>query len=158
LQAGAARVFAVDTAYGELAWKLRQDARVTVMERSNALHTEPPVEDGTPVRTGLVVIDLGWTPQRLAVPAAAKWLGGGGRIISLVKPHYEVPGRGRGAVVLPAEEAEGVAHASVAALGTAGFACERMIESPVLGGARKRGSAGKGNREWLAILRPLESA
>src|SRR5262245_42043324 len=68
LQHGAAKVYAIDTAYGQLAWKLRQDPRVVVIERSNALHTEPrePVD--------LVVADLGWTKQSLLIPAALKWL------------------------------------------------------------------------------------
>ncbi len=69
LQAGAAKVFAVDTAYGELAWKLRKDPRVVVMERTNALHAPPP-ED----RVDLVVVDLGWTPQKAVIPVALKWL------------------------------------------------------------------------------------
>ncbi|USN98573.1 MAG: TlyA family rRNA (cytidine-2'-O)-methyltransferase [Phycisphaeraceae bacterium] len=77
LQGGAARVWSVDTAYGELAWKLRQDERVTVMERTNALHAEIPsgvVEHGG---VDLVVIDLGWTPQAKAIPAALRWVRGG---------------------------------------------------------------------------------
>ncbi|MFZ4696664.1 MAG: SAM-dependent methyltransferase, partial [Phycisphaerales bacterium] len=85
LRAGAAKVFAVDTGYGTLAWRLRQDARVVTMERTNALHAERP-EGGV----DLVVLDLAWTPQRLAIPAALRWLRPGGHIISLVKPHYEL--------------------------------------------------------------------
>ncbi|MFM7810077.1 MAG: SAM-dependent methyltransferase, partial [Planctomycetota bacterium] len=85
LRAGAAKVFAVDTGYGTLAWRLRSDARVVTMERTNALHAERP-KGGV----DLVVFDLAWTPQRLAVPAALRWLKPGGRIVSLVKPHYEL--------------------------------------------------------------------
>ena len=83
LQRGAASVFAVDTGYGTLAWKLRSDERVTTLERSNALHLEPPE------LVDLVVIDLGWTPQTLALPAGMKWTNCG-HIISLIKPHYEL--------------------------------------------------------------------
>ncbi|MDG1137105.1 MAG: SAM-dependent methyltransferase [Phycisphaerales bacterium] len=83
LQRGAASVFAVDTGYGTLAWKLRSDERVTTLERSNALHLEPPK------LVDLVVIDLGWTPQILALPAGMKWTNCG-HIISLIKPHYEL--------------------------------------------------------------------
>jgi predicted rRNA methylase YqxC with S4 and FtsJ domains len=68
LQHGASKVFAVDTAYGQLAWKLRKDPRVVVMERSNALHTKPAEE------VDLVVVDLGWTTQRQLLPIAASWL------------------------------------------------------------------------------------
>ena len=83
LQYGAKKIFAVDTGYGTLAWKLRSDDRVITMERTNALHLDPPeVVD-------LVVIDLGWTPQALALPVAARWVQGG-HMISLIKPHYEL--------------------------------------------------------------------
>ena len=83
LQRGAKKVFAVDTGYGTLAWQLRSDDRVITMERTNALHLDPPeIVD-------LVVIDLGWTPQALALPVAAHWVQGG-HMISLIKPHYEL--------------------------------------------------------------------
>ena len=86
LQRGAAKVFAIDTGYGALAWTLRNDARVVVMERTNALHAPPPQD----VLVDLVVIDLAWTPQRLAIPAALRWLKPDARIVTLVKPHYEL--------------------------------------------------------------------
>lgn len=83
LQRGANKVFAIDTGYGTLAWKLRSDERVVTMERTNALHFDPPeIVD-------LVVIDLGWTPQALALPVAARWVKSG-YLISLIKPHYEL--------------------------------------------------------------------
>jgi len=84
LARGAARVFAVDTGYGQLAWKLRNDPRVVVMERTNALYCD------VPEAVDLVVIDAAWTPQKLIVPAAAQWLRPAGRIVSLLKPHYEL--------------------------------------------------------------------
>ncbi len=83
LQRGAVRVYAVDTGYGELVWTLRKDDRVVVMERTNALHCDPPE------KVDLVVLDVAWTPQSKILPAAAKWLAPGGQIISLVKTHYE---------------------------------------------------------------------
>ncbi len=144
LKAGAARVHAVDTAYGELAWKLRNDSRVTVMERSNALHAVPP----EPV--SLVVMDLGWTPQRLAVPAALKWLVPGGRIISLVKPHYELKDEGgslpRGGILDEAEAAQVVERVK-AKLPQWGVRVLGMTKSPILGGTKRTGNA-----EWLALL------
>jgi 23S rRNA (cytidine1920-2'-O)/16S rRNA (cytidine1409-2'-O)-methyltransferase len=150
LQAGASRVFAVDTAYGQLAWKLRTDPRVVVIERSNALHAEPP--EG-PI-CALVVIDLGWTPQRLALPAARTWLAPAGRILTLIKPHYEVeksalpPGG-----VLDEPEAERIARAVYESLPAMGFRALGLTRSPVLGGAASRKkSKGSGNAEWLALL------
>ena len=89
LKAGAKKVYAVDTAYGQLAWKLRQDERVVVLERENALH----VEVGE--ACDFVSVDLGWTKQEKAVPAALRWLkdevvdAKEGGVVTLVKPHYE---------------------------------------------------------------------
>lgn len=84
LRRGAQKVFAVDTGYGALDWRLRNDPRVVVMERINALYVEPPA------KVQLVVVDVAFTPQRLIVPAAARWLKAGGHIVSLLKPHYEL--------------------------------------------------------------------
>jgi 23S rRNA (cytidine1920-2'-O)/16S rRNA (cytidine1409-2'-O)-methyltransferase len=84
LRRGAARVYAVDAGYGQLEWGLRNDLRVVVQERTNALHIDPP----EPV--DLVTIDVAWTPQRRIVPAALRWLKPGGRVVSLLKPHYEL--------------------------------------------------------------------
>jgi 23S rRNA (cytidine1920-2'-O)/16S rRNA (cytidine1409-2'-O)-methyltransferase len=84
LQQGASRVHAVDTGYGILDWKLRSDARVAVHERTNLLYWKSPEP------LDLAVIDAGWTPQRLSVPAALQSLKPGGAILSLVKPQYEV--------------------------------------------------------------------
>lgn len=94
LQHGAEKVFAVDTGYGALAWPLRKNPRVVVMERTNALYCD------VSRKVDLVTIDVAWTPQALIVPAAMRWLaatdtgaaaaGGEKRIISLLKPHYEM--------------------------------------------------------------------
>ena len=86
LRAGAKKVYAVDTAYGQLAWKLRQDERVVVLERENALHVD--VQE----KCDFVSVDLGWTKQDKAVPAALRWLkeNEDARVVSLIKPHYEM--------------------------------------------------------------------
>ncbi len=84
LQHGALRVHAVDTGHGILDWKLRSDARVVVHERTNLLYWNAPEP------LDLAVIDAGWTPQRLSIPAALRSLKSGGAILSLVKPQYEV--------------------------------------------------------------------
>lgn len=142
LQAGAARVYCVDTAYGQLAWTIRQDPRSVVFERSNALHLEPaePVD--------LAVVDLGWTRQARAVPAAARWLGPEGRIISLIKPHYEaekdeVPDRGRGGVIAEAV-ASSIVERVIRSMPSLGVRVDGLTRSPIDGG--------KGNAEWLALL------
>ena len=152
LQAGAASVHAVDTAYGQLAWKLRNDPRVVVMERTNALHASPP----RPV--SLVAADMSWTPQRLLVPAALRWLAPGGRLITLIKPHYEIPKRDlpRGGV-LDEPAALSTLHAVLDAMPTLGARVLGVVPSPVLGGADGKGK-GHGNREYLALLARLDDA
>lgn len=83
LQRGAARVYAVDTGYGALDYKLRKDPRVVVMERTNAMHVTLPEP------MDLVTIDVAWTRQKHILPSAARLIRPGGRIITLIKPHYE---------------------------------------------------------------------
>lgn len=90
LQRGAKKVYAIDTGYGVLDYKLRIDPRVHTLERSNALHIDPMELERDFAGVDLVTIDLAWTPQRLAIPAALKWLKPTSRIITLVKPHYEL--------------------------------------------------------------------
>ncbi|NNF41727.1 MAG: methyltransferase domain-containing protein [Phycisphaerales bacterium] len=149
LQRGATRVMAVDTGYGTLAWKLRQDDRVVVMERTNALHAEPPPEG-----VDLVVVDLGWTPQRRALPAARRWLAPGGRIISLVKPHYELDETERRAHLregrLDPEIAEAMLDRVWAAIPDFDLAPLGRTRSPLVGG--KSGRRGAGNVEYLILV------
>jgi len=139
LQNGAKKVYAVDTAYGELAWELRNDPRVAVLERTNALYVRLPEE------ADLVTIDLGWTRQGLSLPSAFANLKVGGRIISLIKPHYEAPAaylrKGR---LLPEYVGE-VLEKVDSEIIRAGGRVEKIIESPLLG---EKG----GNREFLALI------
>ncbi|MEM9420277.1 MAG: SAM-dependent methyltransferase [Planctomycetota bacterium] len=140
VQRGAAKVFAVDTAYGELAWKLRQDNRVVVMERTNALHATPP--EGSICH--VVSLDLGWTKQDKAIPVALRWLSDSpeARIVSLVKPHYE-----SGQHKLTDEEADTETQRVVdEVLPGLGVEVLGWIRSPIRGGKGK-------NLEHLAVLR-----
>lgn len=97
LQAGAERVHAVDTCYGTFAWTLRNDPRVALHERTNALHVELPEQ------VDLVTCDVGWTRQEKVLPKALSLVKPGGYVLSLVKPQYEtLPGemqRGKGRVL-----------------------------------------------------------
>jgi 23S rRNA (cytidine1920-2'-O)/16S rRNA (cytidine1409-2'-O)-methyltransferase len=83
LQRGAAKVYAIDTGYGVLDWKLRNDPRVVVMERTNAMHVE------LPETMDLITIDVSWTRLNLVVPVAMKFLKPDASIVALLKPHYE---------------------------------------------------------------------
>ena len=148
LQRGAAWVVAIDTGYGTLAWTLRNDPRVTVRERTNALHAEPeaPVD--------LVVIDLAWTPQHYALPAAVRWLKPGGRIITLVKPHYELNPDERTTLLieghLPPEHAEPICTRTLNACPTWNLDVLGVTKSPVTG--KKSSKRSSGNVEFLALL------
>ena len=152
LRAGAAHVTSIDTSYGTLAYTLRTDERVRVLERTNALHAAPPEGE----RFDLAVIDMGWTAQRLCVPAALAWLGSAGRIVSLVKPHYEAKGLAmedrleRG--VLSEADALAVLAGVLDALPTLGVRTLAVARSPIAGG-RTRGRR-SGNTEFLALLEP----
>lgn len=140
LQRGAARVYAVDTGYGTLAYKLRKDPRVVVMERTNAMHVVLP----EPV--DLVTIDAGWTRQHHLLPNAVRLLKPDGQIVTLIKPHYETDQRKTTGGVLDANAAREVVDEVLVQIRSLGLAAERTMESPLKGQ--------KGNVEFLALLRP----
>ncbi len=84
LERGAIRVYAIDVGYGQLHWRLRQDPRVVVMERTNARYLgvlPEPVE--------IVTIDVSFISLRLILPRVAGWLASGGQVVALVKPQFE---------------------------------------------------------------------
>jgi len=138
LSRSAARVYSVDTSYGTLAWKLRQDRRVVVMERTNAMHLElPEVVD-------LVTIDVGWTRQRHVLPAARRLLAPDGRIISLVKPQYEAAETQREAGVVAEGDLESVLARVRIDVQEAGLELLGETRSPLRGGG--------GNAEFLFLL------
>ena len=150
LQNGAAKVYSVDTAYGELAWKLRNDPRVVVMERTNVLHLDhlPGVkahlEGGEAKDTSgvdLITIDAGWTKLKLVLPVVKKFLKPSGIIIALLKPHYEANKKDLVKGVLPAELAEQVKDQTVLNIKYLGLKIDEVMDSPILGGG--------GNKEYL---------
>lgn len=147
LQRGAAKVHAVDTGYGALAWKLRNDQRVVVMERTNALHLDPSALADRVCPIDLVTIDLAWTPQRHAIPAALKWQPG--HILTLIKPHYEASSSGGRAAVLSDDQAHTVLHDTLDRMPALGVRVIDHIRSPIRGGKGKRRP---GNAEYLALL------
>lgn len=145
LQRGAKKVYSVDTAYGELAWKLRNDPRVIVMERTNAMHvTLPPpsheASEGQGEKVDLVTIDVSWTKQKNILPNAFRNLKPNGRIISLIKPHYEA-GRGK----LEDGEIDQVIKLTKEDIEKVGGKIEKLVESPILGEKGK-------NREFLVLI------
>jgi 23S rRNA (cytidine1920-2'-O)/16S rRNA (cytidine1409-2'-O)-methyltransferase len=139
LQHGAAKVFAVDTGYGVLDWKLRTDARVVVMERTNAMHVN------LPKRVDVVTIDVAWTRQRHILPNVRGLLVPDGRVIALIKPHYEAQASQLKKGILIPDQMPGVLKAVEADITVAGFVQLGIVESPIKGA--------KGNTELLALLR-----
>ena len=140
LQHGAIKVYAIDTGYGVLEWKLRKDPRVVVMERTNAMHATLP----EPVQ--IVTIDVAWTKQRNILPNARKLLTCNGICITLIKPHYEAPPDQLKKGILPLELVATVVDSVETDIRSAGFDVMGTVGSPIKGA--------KGNTEVLAFLRP----
>jgi 23S rRNA (cytidine1920-2'-O)/16S rRNA (cytidine1409-2'-O)-methyltransferase len=102
LQHGAAKVYAVDVGQGQLAWRLRNDARVQVMERVNARHLTPDSFPQPFAQVDAVVVDCSFISLKKLLPSAVLLLRPAGRIIALVKPQFEAGKRevDRGAGVI----------------------------------------------------------
>ena len=134
LQRGAVRVAAVDVGYGQLAWRLRNDPRVTVLERTNVRRLSP---EDIPFVPDLVTADVSFISLRVVVPALARLAVLGADFVLLVKPQFEAGARavGKGGVVRdPGVWRESIAH--VAEAGRAlGLAPRAAMASPLLGPA-----------------------
>lgn len=145
LRRGARRVYAVDVGYGQLAWSLRQDPRVVVLERENIRHLDPA---RVPEPCDLAVIDVSFISLTLVLDKLAVLLGPPGNkpIVALVKPQFEAGKAhvGKGGVVRdPAARLAAVARVRDFAVNR-GFAVSTAVESPIVGPA--------GNVEYLLAL------
>lgn len=144
LQHGAVRVYAVDVGYGQLAWELRQDPRVVVMERCNVRHLAP---DALPERPSFFTADCSFISLRLILPPLCGLLAENPRGVALIKPQFEA-GRGqvgKGGVVRDERVHAAVVEEICAEAQGLGFTQIDVIPSPLLGPS--------GNREFLAFLR-----
>ena len=142
LQNDAARVYAIDVGYGQLAHSLREDPRVVVMERTNARYLESLPE---PIQ--LVVIDASFISLRLLLPPVSGWLSRPADVVTLIKPQFEA-GRsdvGKGGVVRDHNIHIRVIQDMLSFTGDHGFQTAGLIQSPLKGPA--------GNLEFLAWLR-----
>jgi 23S rRNA (cytidine1920-2'-O)/16S rRNA (cytidine1409-2'-O)-methyltransferase len=143
LKNGASRVYAIDVGQGILHWKLRQDPRVVVMERTNARHIERLPE---PVR--LVTIDASFISLKILLPVVKNWFAeSGGQVVALIKPQFEAGRsqvkRGEGVIRDP-EVHRQVLQEVLDFAQCIGYAVRGLIRSPLLGP--------KGNAEFLAWL------
>jgi len=132
LQRGASHVVAVDVGYGQLAWSLRTDERVTVVERTN-IRSVDPAELGAPF--DLAVVDVSFISLRVVFPYVAPLIGERGSILALVKPQFEAgKGRvGKKGVVKDAAVHADVLHTAAAAALDAGFVVRGLTFSPIKG-------------------------
>jgi 23S rRNA (cytidine1920-2'-O)/16S rRNA (cytidine1409-2'-O)-methyltransferase len=141
LQRGARRVYAIDVGYGQLDWKLRNDDRVVVMERTNARYLER-----LPEQVDFASVDVSFISLKLIIPKVMNWMSAGGQIIALIKPQFEAgPEKVEKGGVIRKEEVhrnvlENIIQWSIShKLYPAG-----LIPSPIKGAA--------GNREFLILL------
>jgi 23S rRNA (cytidine1920-2'-O)/16S rRNA (cytidine1409-2'-O)-methyltransferase len=139
LQNGVAKVYSVDVSYGELAWTLRNDPKVKVLERTNAMHVT------LPEKVDLITIDTGWTKQKLVVPNALANLAENGQIIALIKPHYEADKKFLVKGRLQDEKIEEVINQVKLDIAESGGKVIEIAESPIVGEKGK-------NREFLALV------
>ncbi len=139
LQAGAPKVYAVETGYGVLDYKLRIDPRVVVMERENAMHVV------LPEKVDFITIDTSWTKLEKVVPNALNNLKPGSHMVTLVKPHYEADVKMLRKGKLPEENIPEVLEKVKAILQTLGVTVLGEVESPILGEKGK-------NKEYLFHL------
>lgn len=143
LQRNASRVYAIDVGYGQLDWNLRNDARVVVMERTNARYLDSLAE-----QVSFVTIDVSFISLKLVLPAASTWLEDQGEIVSLVKPQFEA-GRekvGKGGIVRDPEVHRHVLLDILNWSKEKNLVPSDLIRSPITGS--------RGNVEFLLHLKP----
>lgn len=151
LQRGVSRVYAIDVGYGQLAWSLRQDPRVVVMERTNARYLET-----LPEPVDLVTLDASFISLKLLLPTVARWFGplgqagqleSGGQAIPLIKPQFEAGRRqvGKGGVIRDPTVHRQVLTNLLTWAAAQGWGICGLVPSPLRGPA--------GNVEFLAHLK-----
>ncbi|UFJ42904.1 TlyA family RNA methyltransferase [Brevibacillus humidisoli] len=145
LQHGARRVYAIDVGYGQLAWELRQDERVVVMERTNFRHLDP--DQFAHERPDAASIDVSFISLRLILPVLHRFLKEDGDVIALVKPQFEAGKEnvGKNGIVRDPAVHRQVLTDVTAFAREIGFAVQGISYSPITGG--------EGNIEFLLHLR-----
>jgi 23S rRNA (cytidine1920-2'-O)/16S rRNA (cytidine1409-2'-O)-methyltransferase len=148
LQHGIVLVYAVDVGQGQLAWRLRQNPRVVVMERTNARQLSPDRMPEGFAPTDLVTVDCSFISLRLVLPAAAGLVRCGGRIVALIKPQFEAgkaeADRGSGVITDPAVHERVLAELAAFVREETRLQWLGVTESPLIGPA--------GNKEFLVLL------
>ena len=144
LQRGAARVYAVDVGYGQFDWRLRQDPRVVLHERTNIRYVDRSL---IPEPVSLVVIDVSFISLTMVLPPLIQFLRPGATVIALVKPQFEV-GKGqvgRGGIVRDEAQRQAVLQRILACAEGLELVQKATLDSPIRGK--------KGNLEFLSIFK-----
>jgi len=148
LQRGAAKVFSVDVGRGQLAWKLRKDKRVVVMEKTNARHLTAAQFPKPFAPADLAVIDCSFISLQKILPTAVALLKTDGKIIALVKPQFEAGktevDKGRGVITDPVIHERVLKELEAFVAAQTGLNWRGVTESPLLGPA--------GNKEFLVLI------
>jgi len=140
LQRGATRIYAIDVGYGQFEWRLRQDSRVVLLERTNIRYVDRAT---VPEPIDLAVIDVSFISLTLVLPAVVHLLNSSAIVVTLVKPQFEV-GKGqvgRGGIVRDDVQRKAVTEKIIACAAQLGLQLKGVLDSPVIGR--------KGNREIL---------
>ena len=147
LQRNAARVYAIDVGYGQLDWKLRQDSRVIIMERTNARYLE-----SLPEKVNFVAIDVSFISLKLILPAVQGWLTRESDIVALIKPQFEAGRKNvrKGGIVRDSNVHRQVLEDMLNWSAANDFAPLGLIRSPITGSG--------GNIEFLVHLKQGEVA
>jgi 23S rRNA (cytidine1920-2'-O)/16S rRNA (cytidine1409-2'-O)-methyltransferase len=140
LSFGAKKIYAVETGYGVLDWKLRNDERVVPMERTNAMHAS------LPEKVDLITIDTSWTRLEKIIPNALSNLKPSGKIIALIKPHYEAEAKQISKGKLSEEFIPEILENVKNQIKKLGLEIIAETESPIVGEKRK-------NKEYLLCLK-----
>ena len=148
LQSGAKTVYAVDVGHGQLAWKLRQNKHVVVMEKTNARHLTPEQMPQPFTLSDLVVIDCSFISLRKILPPAVALLRAGGNIIALIKPQFEAGkaevDKGAGVITDAAIHERVICELEEFVKQDDSVQWRGVTESPLLGPA--------GNKEFLVLI------
>lgn len=151
LQAGAGKVFAVDVGHGQLAWRLRHDDRVIVMEKTNARHLSAAQFPAPFSPVDLIVIDCSFISLRKILPPTVALLRTSGRIIALIKPQFEAgkaeADKGAGVITDVAIHERILAELQEFVAGLTNLRWSVVIESPLIGPA--------GNKEFLVLIEKI---
>lgn len=142
LHNGASKVYALDVGHGQLDWKLRNDDRVEVMEKTNARHLKA---GDLPEDVDIIVIDVSFISLKMIIPPVLEYLKPNGVLIALIKPQFEV-GKGevgKGGIVKDEQKHKQVVDKIVEHLEEQNMNITGVITSPILGA--------QGNKEFLVV-------